>query len=119
MWIVTGGVEQIAKVWDTKTGAEVLTLKGHSDSVLSASFSPDGTRIVTASDDKTAKVWDTKTGAVVLTLKGHTSTVRFASFSPDGTRIVTVSVDSMAKIWDSRPFRETSPLLAPASPREK
>jgi WD40 repeat protein len=47
-------------VWDAKTGAEALTLKGHTDRVLSASFSPDGTRIVTASDDSTARVWDAR-----------------------------------------------------------
>ena len=55
----------------------------------SASFSPDGSRIVTASTDKTAKVWDARTGAEVLTLKGHTGQVTSASFSPDGSRIVT------------------------------
>ena len=38
----------------------------------SASFSPDGSRIVTGSWDKTAKVWDAENGAEVLTLKGHT-----------------------------------------------
>jgi WD40 repeat protein len=56
-------------VWDAKTGAEVLTLKGHTHSVSAASFSADGTRIVTGSGDQTAKVWDAKTGAEVLTPK--------------------------------------------------
>ena len=82
--IVTGSCDRTAKVWDAKSGAEVLTLKGHTDWVNSASFSPDGSRIVTGSQDKTAKVWDAKSGAEVLTLKGHTSLVRSASFSPDG-----------------------------------
>ena len=36
----------------------LLTLKGHTSRVSSASFSADGSRIVTSSDDKTAKVWD-------------------------------------------------------------
>ena len=62
-------------MWDAQTGAEVLALKGHTGGVYSASFSPDGTRIVTGSEDRTAKVWDAQTGAEVLTLKGHTSRV--------------------------------------------
>jgi WD40 repeat protein len=36
---------------------EILVLRGHEDRVVSAGFSPDGTRIVTASSDNTARVW--------------------------------------------------------------
>ena len=37
----------------------------HEGSVVAASFSPDGRRIVTASDDKTARVWDAESGKPV------------------------------------------------------
>jgi tetratricopeptide (TPR) repeat protein len=80
----------------------LLTLRGHTQSAFSASFSPDGTRIVTASQDGTAKVWDAKTGAEALTLKGHTDWVHSASFSPDGTRIVTTSGDKTVRVWDAK-----------------
>ena len=43
-------------VWDLR-GRELAVLEGHQASVLNASFSPDGQRIVTASDDNTARVW--------------------------------------------------------------
>jgi len=104
------------KVWDAKTGAELLTLKGHTNDVRSVCFSPDGSRIVTGSFDKTAKVWDAKTGAELLTLKGHTERVNSVRFSPDGSQIVTGSDDMTAKIWDSRPFRETRPPDAEVAP---
>ena len=54
------------------TGKEVHTLAGHTDTVNSAAFSPDGKLVVTASDDNTAKVWDVATGEEVHTLAGHT-----------------------------------------------
>jgi WD40 repeat protein len=88
------------KIWDAQSGAEVLTLKGHSFQVRSAQFSPDGSRIVTGSD--TAKVWDSQSGAEVLTLRGHSSGVNSASYSPDGSRIVTGSNDKTVKVWDAQ-----------------
>ena len=84
--VVTASLDRTAKVWDAKSGAEVLTLKGHTDSVRSASFSPDGSRVVTASRDGTAKVWDAKSGAELSHSRGTPVTSDSASFSPDGAR---------------------------------
>ena len=100
--VVTSSKDGTAKVWDARTGGEILTLKGHAAGVTSASFNPDGTRIVTGSEDTTGKVWDAKTGAELLTLKGHTGTVSSASFSPDGLRVVTASWDGTGKVWDAK-----------------
>ena len=79
-----------------------LILQGHTGVVSSASFSPDGSRIVTASEDKTALIWEAQTGKPLLTLQGHTGWVLSASFSPDGGRIVTASGDKTALIWDAQ-----------------
>jgi len=100
--IVTASYDQMAKVWDARTGTSQLDLKGHTSWVTSVSFSPDGTRIVTGSYDQTAKVWDARTGMALLDLKGHTREVTSVSFSPDGTRIVTGSWDKTAKVWNAR-----------------
>jgi WD40 repeat protein len=109
-------------VWDAVSGREVLTLKGHTDGVNSAAFSPDGKRIVTASgslggtEDNTARVWEARAPSgqwrEVLTLKGHTKAVNSAAFSPDGQRIVTASgsfrdtLDNTARVWDAVSGRE-------------
>ena len=72
------------------------------DAVMSAAFSPDGTRIVTASLDRTARVWDAATGKPIgEPLKGHEVLCERAAFSPDGKRIVTASSDKTARIWDA------------------
>jgi WD40 repeat protein len=89
--------ESRAKRAETKT--PVVVLNGHTEWVRSATFSPDGTRIVTASEDGTARVWDLQ-GKLLATLQGHTDWVYSASFSPDGTRIVTASRDQTARVWD-------------------
>jgi len=48
--------------WNRLCHLDLLTLKGHTSYVNSASFSPDGQRIVTGSDDHTAKVWFSEGG---------------------------------------------------------
>ena len=48
-----------------------FTLTGHSGSVWSVAYSPDGKHIVSGSDDRTVKVWDSQTGKEVNVLFCH------------------------------------------------
>ena len=73
---------------------------GFSTAINTASFSPDGTRVVTASWDRTARLWDAQTGQPIGARMHHQGTVSSASFSPDGTRVVTASYDKTARLWD-------------------
>jgi hypothetical protein len=81
-------------------GGRVVMLRGHTDDVLSAEISRDGTRAVTASVDGDARIWDTRTGKTIWVLRGHAGTVFDASFSPDG-RLVVTSGPSTAGLWDA------------------
>ena len=70
-------------------------LRGHEGPVVSAAFSPDGTRVVTASgdmltasEDRTARVWNIDGTGEPVVLRGHEGSVRSAVFSPDGSQIV-------------------------------
>jgi WD40 repeat protein len=75
-------------------------LMGHSYFVLSAGFSPDGTKLVSASKDKTLRLWNVATGECEQTLAGHSSAVNSAGFSPDGTKLVSASNDTTLRMWD-------------------
>ncbi len=99
---MTGSQHSKAQVWDAQTGQLVTTLWGHSKEVFSASYSPDGRRIVTGSGDKTARVWDAQTGQLVTTLQGHSGYLRSVNYSPDGRRIITGSGDKTARVWDAQ-----------------
>ncbi len=88
-------------VWDATSGQPLHALLGYEDDVLSAAFSPDGSRIVTASGDHTARVWDVTSEQPLHTLGGHKKTVHSAAFSSDGLRIVTASLDNTARVWDA------------------
>ena len=73
----------------------------HGEGVVSASFSPDGKRVVTASEDKTARVWDADTGKPMGEPMTHGEGGFSAGFSPDGKHVVTASLDKTARVWDA------------------
>lgn len=74
---------------------------GHSDSVTSAVFSPDGTQLLTASADMTLRIWDAQSGEELRQLTGHTAAINHAIFSPDGTLIASAAEDNSVRIWDA------------------
>ena len=103
--ILTASDDKTARIWDVRTGRQLLVLRGHAAAVFGAAYSPDGTRVVSASDDKTARIWDARTGKQLAVLRGHENSIFNVAYSPDGTRIVTASSDKTARIWDARDGR--------------
>jgi WD40 repeat protein len=76
-------------------------LAGHTGIVWSASFSPDGEKVVSASDDRTVRIWSAVTGECEQSLAGHTGEVKSASFSHDGEKVVSASDDRTVRIWSA------------------
>ena len=46
------------RLWDSKSGKQLLELNKHQDVVLSAAFMLEDTKVVTISVDKTLILWD-------------------------------------------------------------
>ena len=55
--------------WDALTGTCTRTLEGHTSSVESVAYSPDGKHLASGSYDETIKIWDTATGTCTRTLE--------------------------------------------------
>ena len=112
-WVVTANNDSTARVWGAASGQEKMTLRGHTNEVRAAAFSPDGQWIVTASLDRTARVWDAASGQQRMELQ-HSSDVNSAVYSPDGQWIVTASGDRTARMWQ---WPDVKGLLAAARSR--
>jgi WD40 repeat protein len=84
-------------------------LAGHSDSVNSLAFSPDGSFLVTGSSDRTAKIWDTNTWVEIGELHAEFSPPVWAvAVSPDQRRIATGGWMGEVDFWDPSTRRKTA-----------
>jgi hypothetical protein len=99
--LASASADKTVKVWDGRSGQELLTLRGHARELTSVAFSLDGHHLAATDGDRTVRVWDSETGQELLTLKGHTSNVWGVAYSPDGQRLASASADRQVKVWDA------------------
>ncbi len=82
------------------------TFYGHTDSVRSIAFSPDGRLALSGSVDRTLRLWEVATGRQITSLRGHTGYISSVAFSPDGQWALSGSGDQSIKLWDVRLGKE-------------
>ena len=100
--LASGSADNTIQLWDTVTGAHLHTLTGHTGSIRSINFSPEGGILVSGGnwEDCAIRLWDTTTGALLKTLTGHTDNVRNLTFRTNGHTLVSDSDDGTVLLWD-------------------
>ncbi len=95
--LAAGAADGTVRLWNSRNGKLVRTLRGHHEEVLSVAFSPDGKELLSGSRDGDARIWNLSDG-VATVLRGHGGPVFDANFSSDGQWIVTAGPIT-AGIW--------------------
>lgn len=79
----------------------ILILEGHTSSVESVAFSPDGLQIVSGSNDGSVRLWSSRTGQELVTLSKSNSQIQSVIFSPDGFYIASGSLEVSIRVWNA------------------
>lgn len=111
--LASGHEDQTIKLWNVNINSPQLVepdlqpfqiLRGHSDRILSITFSPNGKILASGSADRTIKLWHPHshihTGKPIKTLQGHRSWVWGIAISPDSKFLASASYDHTVKVWD-------------------
>ena len=112
-YVILGNEDDIARIWELKTGKEVVHMI-HDDDVLTVSFSPDGKYAVSGSRDGMIIVWAITTGNEVAHI-AHGDRVNSVAFSCDGKYVVSGGEDRSLRVWEATSGKEIHRMLHDAA----
>jgi WD40 repeat protein len=109
--IVTGGADNIARIWDVASGALLSELRGHTNGVTGADFSPDSKRLCTLSHyEETARGWDIATTNLLFEIRQPR--LLGIEFSHDGKYILGVGDQEDAVLYDAVTGQRSHPVAS-------
>lgn len=106
--LAAGNHNHTARLLDAATGAEVLTLRGRADNVLSAAFSPDGRWLATGYQFGELRLWNVATGQSPTFVRAANKwMIETLKFSVDGKTLVSNgNSPSFTKMWEVETGKE-------------
>jgi WD40 repeat protein len=87
-------------IYDTKTGAALRTLLGHTDRTLRGSFSSDSKRYACAAQNGAVRIWDVESGKEQGRADNWPDASWTAQFAPGDKLIVLAGEKGLIKVWD-------------------
>jgi WD40 repeat protein len=110
-FVVSGSIDDIARVWDVSTGHEITSMDlGLNDTVNSVAFSPDGRFIISGSKDGTVRIWEANEGREIAHMS-YEGMVLSVAFSPNGKYIVSGTSNGTIHVEEIKTGQEIARLV--------
>lgn len=103
--VATGSGDRTVKVWDAKSGEEVATFCGSSETILDVAFGGDDHTVLAGGNDRRVNRWDVNE-TQFWRIKGHQEPATGAVFFKDARLLASASQDKTVRIWDVDTARE-------------
>lgn len=104
--VAAGYSDNKIRIFDASDLSLLHELEGHTLSVFSLEYSPDGKFLLSGGRDAHLRIWDVKERYQLRqSIVGHLYTINSIRFHPDGRYFATGSRDKTIKIWDSSTFQ--------------
>lgn len=96
-----GTPKRLKRAKEPSRGSTTFVYRGHTDTVYSVAWSPDGDRIASASRDKTVQIWNALTGDTLLGDKDYSGDVYAVVWSPDGRQFASAGEEGSVRVYNS------------------
>jgi hypothetical protein len=93
-------------LWDCVTGRARHRLKGHTERVTCAAFSPDVTFLVSGSTDRTVRLWDVSNGTMRHAFEGLSHWAKHVAISPNAQLIAAAGRGRTVRLWNAHTYDE-------------
>ncbi len=104
--IAIGYSDHQIRVFDIDNGNLKYVLDGHTNSVFTVQYSPDGRFLLSAGRDAHLRIWDAAADYKPLkAIPAHLFAINHIVYSPDDQYFATCSMDKSIKIWSAATFQ--------------
>jgi WD40 repeat protein len=102
---VSGGGDNIVRMWDIATGDCRQTFKGHKHSIYSVSLSADNRYVISGGGDEKLRLWDVKRGLCFKKDWMYGGYITEVSLSSDGRFAISAGGDTTLRLWEVSTFK--------------
>jgi WD40 repeat protein len=95
--LASASADGTISIWQKNKMYRQLT--GHTGSVTSIAFSPDGQLLASGGEDRSIRLWDTQTWNCLQVLPGHAWQISSLAFTSNGAVLLSGSWDKTVKFW--------------------